>query len=241
MKVCISTVHFSVLVNDSPAGFFGSTQDLRQGDSLSLVLFLLVMKVLSRLLKRTEKGGFLSGFQVNSHTKGGLHISHLIFANDTILFCDATKEQLLYNRMVMIFFEAITSLKVNGCKSEIVVAGEVGSLNALANVLGCKIGRLPMNYLGIPLGAHFKDSSIWNPIIKKMEKKLSGWKRLYLSKGGRLTLLKSTLSSLRTYILSLFTIPQTVAARLERIQKYFLWGNSEEAFKYPLVTWNKLC
>ena len=32
-----------------------------------------------------------------------------------------------------------------------------------------------------------------------------------------------------------------MAARLERIQKYFLWGNSEEAFKYPLVTWNKVC
>ena len=52
---------------------------------------------------------------------------------------------------------------------------------------------------------------------RKNGEELSGWKRLYLSKGRRLTLLKSTLSSLPTCFLYLFTIPQTVAARLERI------------------------
>lgn len=165
LKVCISTICFLVLVNDSPSGFFGSTRHLHQGDSLSPLLFLLVMEVLTRPLKRMEEGGFLSGFQVNSHVQGGLHISHILFTGDTILFCDATREQLLYIRMVMIFLEAIMSSKVNVGKSEIVLVGEVGSLNALANVLGCKIGRLLMNYLSMPLGAHFKDSSIWNPLI----------------------------------------------------------------------------
>ena len=119
--------------------------------------------------------------------------------------------------MVLIFFEAITGLKVNVGKSEIVLVGDVGDLNGLARILCCKVGTLPMRYLGMPLGAHCKDSSIWNPIIEKMEKRLAGWKRLYLSKGGRLILLKSTLSSLPTYFLLLFTISQAVAARIERI------------------------
>ena len=63
-----------------------------------------------------------------------------------------------------------------------------------------------------------------------MEKKLSRWKHLHLSKGGRLTLLKSTLSSLPMYFLSLFTIPKAVAARMEK-----------GSFKYPLVAWEKVC
>ena len=235
MKFCVSTIWFSVLVNGFLVRFFGSTWGLRQGDSLSPLLFLLVMEVLRRLLKRIEEGGFLRGFQKNSHSQGGLCISHLLFADDTILFCDATREQLLYIRMVMIFFEAITDLKVNIGKSEIVPLGLVGSLNTMASVLGCNVGRLPMTYLGMPLVAHFKDPLIWNPIIEKIETKLFGWKRLYLLKGGRLTLLKSTLSSLYTYFLSLFSIPQAVADRLERIQRNFLWGSSEEAFKYPLL------
>ena len=93
----------------------------------------------------------------------------------------------------------------------------------------------------MPLGTSFKTASIWNPTLEKMEKKLSAWKCLYLSKGGRLTLLKSTLSSFPTYFLSLFIIPKVVAARLERIQRNFLWGSSEGSFKYPLVAWDKVC
>ena len=220
--MCISTARFSVLINGFPVGFFGSSRGLLQGDLLSLLLFLLVMEVLSRLLKRTKDGGFLNGFQASLNTSGGLHISHLLFADATILFCDASEEQLLHIRMVLIFFEAIIGLKVNVGKSEIVPVGEVGNLDALALILCCKVGCLPMSYLDMPLGAHYKDSSIWNPIIEWMEKKLTGWKQLYFSKGGRLTFLKSTLSSLPTYYLSLFTIPQHVADKLERIQRNFI-------------------
>ena len=92
-----------------------------------------------------------------------------------------------------------------------------------------------MIYLGIPLGTLYKTPSIWNPILERMEKKLSGWKRLYLSKDGRLTLLKSTLPSLPTYYLSLFTILKAMATRLEHIQRNFLWGSIVECFKFPLV------
>ena len=112
-------------------------------------------------------------------------------------------------------------MKVNVGKSEIVLVGEVNNLDALANILQCRLGSLPMKYLWMPLGTSFKIPLIWNPILEKMEKKLSGWKRLYLSKGGRLMLLK-VLSSLPTYFLSLFTIPKAVAARLESIQRSFL-------------------
>ena len=63
----------------------------------------------------------------------------------------------LYVRMVLIFFEAIIGLKVNIGKSEIVPIGEVGNLHALARVLCCRVRSLPMNYLGMPLGAHYKD------------------------------------------------------------------------------------
>ena len=87
----------------------------------------------------------------------------------------------------------------------------------LAEILCCKVGSLPMQYLGMPLGASFKAKFVWNPILEKMERRLARWKSLYFSKGGRLTLLKSTLSSLPTYYLSLFTVLISVAKRLEKI------------------------
>ena len=51
-------------------------------------------------------------------------------------------------------------------------------------VLCCKVGSLLMIYLGKPHRAHYKGLSIWNPIIEKMERRLSGWKYLYMLKGG---------------------------------------------------------
>ena len=80
----ISTALFSVLINRSPVDFFGNSRGIHQGDLLSPLLFLLVIEVLSRLLKRTEDGGFLNGFQANPNTRGGLHISHFLFVD--ILF-----------------------------------------------------------------------------------------------------------------------------------------------------------
>jgi hypothetical protein len=67
------------------------------------------------------------------------------------------------------------------------------------------------------------------------------WKRLYLSKGGKLTLLKSTLSNLPTYFLSLVHLPAGVAARLERIQRNFLWGGMGDSHSAHLVQWAKMC
>ena len=115
----------------------------------------------------------------------------------------------------------MTGLKVNVAKSEIVPIGEVNNMQALAEFLGCRIGTLPMTYLGMPLGASHKSPSIRNPILEKIEQKLAGWK-LYLSIGSRLTLLKSTLSSLPTYFLSLFTIPTHMANKIEKLQRDFL-------------------
>ena len=107
-------------------------------------------------------------------------------------------------------------------KSEIVLIGEVGNIDALATILCCGVGSLPLKYLGMSLGTPYKTTSMRNPILERMEKKLSGWKRLYLSKESRLTLVKSTLSSLPSYYLFLFVILVAVADRLERLQRKFL-------------------
>jgi hypothetical protein len=214
---------------------------LRQGDPLSPLLFLLIMEVLSRMLRRSVERCFIKGFQVGRDAHSSVCVSHLLYADDTILFCDAHPEQHLYIRMALTCFEAVTSLTVNMTKSEMVPIGEVNGLSALADLLYCHIGSLPLHYLGMPLGASYKSLAIWNPIIEKIEHRLAGWQKMHLSKGGRLTLLKSTLSSLPTYYLSLFPIPVSVAKRIECIQRNFLWGGMGEEHKLHLVAWDRVC
>ena len=112
-------------------------------------------------------------------------------------------------------------------KSEMVPIGEVNDVHALTEILGCKVETLPMSYLNMPLGALHSSPSIWSSILEKIERKLAEWKKLYLSKGGRLTLLKSMLFSPPTYDLSLFTIPTYVANRIEKLHRDFLWSDSK--------------
>jgi hypothetical protein len=102
----------------------------------------------------------------------------------------------------------------------IVPIGEVENVDSLVHILGCRVASLPMTYLGLPLGASFKSISIWSGVLEKVECWLASWQKLYLSKGGRVTLIKSTLSSIPTYLL-LFPIPVSVAKRLERLQREF--------------------
>ena len=123
IEACISLVQFSVLVNRSPERFFSSSHGLRQGDPLSPLLFLLVTEVLSRMLWKVEAEGLIRGFRTGWNVADGLHISHLLYTHDTILFCDADLGQLLYVRTVLTCFEAITGLQVNMAKSEMVPVG----------------------------------------------------------------------------------------------------------------------
>ena len=76
---------------------------------------------------------------------------------------------------------------------------------------------------------------------ERFKKNLALWKRQYISKGGRLTLIKSTLSNMPIYTMSLFRIPKRVKSRLEKIQRDFLWGGGNQDRKIHLVNWNPVC
>ena len=184
----ISTVRFSILINGSPCEFFESSRGLRQRDPLSPLLFFLVMEALGRILDKAVHDGHMLGFGPNLEGRS-LAMSQLLFADDTLIFCYADLDQILFLHMILIWFETVSGLKINLDKSELVPVGVVHTFDLLLNVLGCKQGTLPMKYLGLPLGAKFKDKTIWNPIMEKIEQRLVGWKRLYLSKRGRVTLI----------------------------------------------------
>jgi hypothetical protein len=241
IRHCISSVRFSVLINGSPSGFFGSSRGVRQGDPLSPFLFVLVMEAFSRMITSIYSRGLISGFSVGSRGHNRVEVSHLLFADDTLVFCGADDSQIRYMGALLVCFEAVSGLKVNLSKSALIPVGSLDEVDQLAGRLGCGTADLPLKYLGLPLGASFKLKAIWKDLEDLMARRLAPWKRLYLSKGGRVALIKSTLSNLPTYLLSLFPIPADVANRIEKIQRDFLWGGSIDGAKFHLVDWDTVC
>jgi hypothetical protein len=96
--------------------------------------------------------------------------------------------------------------------------GYVDNAAGLVGILGCEVASLPLTYLGVPSGASHKAKHIWNDVIEKIKHWLASWKMLYLSKGGKITLIKSTLSNLPSYFMPLFPFPTNVANRIEKFQ-----------------------
>ena len=220
---------------------------MRQGDPLSPYLFVIGMEALSCLINRAVDGNYLSGLRVANGRGEDLSISHLLYADDTLIFCEDDLEQLKFLSWILMWFEAMSGLKIYLAKREIIPIGPVNNLVELALELGCNIGSFPTSYLGLPLGAKHKTLGAWDSIEERYRKRLVAWKT-HISKGGNITLIRSTLSSLPLYQLSLFRMPQKVCVRLERIQRQFLsggggggGGGSALEKKIPLVSWAMVC
>ena len=192
---------------------------MRQGDPISPYLFVIGMEALSLLIQRAVEGNFLSGSRVAIRGGEGEVISHLFYADDTLLLCEPNKDQMKFLSWTLMWFEAMSGLRINLNKSEIILVGPVDNVVKLALELGCGIGSFPTSYLGLPLGASHKATRVWDSVEERFRNRLTSWKMQYISKGGRITLIHNTLSSLPIYHLSLFRMPQKICTRLERIQR----------------------
>ncbi|PWA40160.1 RNA-directed DNA polymerase, eukaryota, Reverse transcriptase zinc-binding domain protein [Artemisia annua] len=139
---------------------------------------------------------------------------------------------------VLRVFNICSGLKINIHKSHLFGIGvNMGEVEGMAGILGCQVGALPFEYLGIRVGANMNLISNWTPVVETIKNRLSSWKANTLSMGGRMTLIKSVLSSLPIYYLSLYKAPCNVVDQIEGLMNNFLWAGSSEAKKVHWVSW----
>ncbi|GKV24336.1 hypothetical protein SLEP1_g33963 [Rubroshorea leprosula] len=236
IKECLSSASVSVLVNGSPTQEFNMQRGLRQGDPLSPYLFLIAVEGLHALLLEAEMKDMLKGVMVDENTS----VSHLQFADDTALLCEASANSVWAIKCTLRWFEIMSGLRINFNKSTLYgtnVDEEWLSMAALA--LNCKAGKLPFTYLGLPVGGNPHRHSFWKPVVEKFRSKLASWKGKLLSFGGRITLLTSVLSALPLFYFSVFKVPSGILKELIRIQNNFLWGGFDESKKIVWISWSK--
>jgi hypothetical protein len=114
----------------------GAHEDLRLGDLLSALLFMVVMEALSRMMSAIADNRLLSGFLVGLRNHEEMILSHVLFADYTLIFCEANCEQFRNLWCLFLCFEAMSGLKINLSKSETALVGDVGDVEGLASILG---------------------------------------------------------------------------------------------------------
>lgn len=144
---CITTPTFSISVNGQSSGFFESEKGLRQGDPLSPYLFVLTMEVFSQLLASRFESGFILYHPETSELK----ISHLMFADDIMIFFDGGGSSLHGITEALEDFALRSGLKMNPAKTQLYHAGLTQAESTEVAVYGFQTGSLPIRYLELPL------------------------------------------------------------------------------------------
>ncbi|XP_057760238.1 uncharacterized protein LOC130980595 [Arachis stenosperma] len=214
---CVSMSSMSVLINGLPSKPFKIERGLRQRDPLSPFLFVLVTDDLHRMFGKAARNGRISPLLVD---RDHVELSHLQFANDTVLFCPPEEETIKNYKRLLRCFELMSGLIINFDNSSLIpINCDVQWVQHMSRVLGCKVASLPVKYLGIQLGVNPRLVRTWKPIIDKVEQKQSILEAKVLNKASKLVLIKSVLNSLLVYYLSLYKMQKAVAEKLISLQR----------------------
>lgn len=170
---CITTPSFSVIVNGVAKGLIQSQRGLRQWCPLSPYLFLMCAEVFSNLLEQAERQNFIHGLKFN----GNISISHLLFANDSLVFTrPSTKD---YNHLKAIFecYTAASGQLFNYKKSSMFFSGKIpcGQIAAIKAIFQLNIVSRYEKYLGLPSMVGKKRNSFFNDIKLKVLSEISSW------------------------------------------------------------------
>ncbi|KAB2630796.1 hypothetical protein D8674_008315 [Pyrus ussuriensis x Pyrus communis] len=209
---CISSVKFAVLLNGQAGESFAPSRGLRQGDPLSPYLFILVGEVLSKLFQGAVDQGRLEGVKIGG---SGPVISHLFFADDTLLFLRADVKNCRNLKHMLDKFCVASGQKVNLEKSSVFFGANVPKVNAdqMGNALGMAVVSNPGTYLGVP--------AIWGRSKKR---------GLAYVKG------RAVIQAIPAYPMCIFKFPAAVCQELDTLVAGFWWGCKERAQKIHWVS-----
>lgn len=226
----------SILINGSPTHPFKLERGMRQGDPLSPFLFVMVAEAFNHIMRRAIERGIMEGIEVGREK---VMVSHLQFADDTLVFCPAKMRCIINMRRLKDCFHLLTGLRINFNKSSLICIGrEKAWARKIATRIGYQVAQLQITYLGIPLGANPRKEKTWEPVIRKVHDRLATWKAKVMLRAGRLTLIKTVLNILPLYYMGVFKTTVTVSKKLIKIQRNFFWYGDGEKKGIPLLRWD---
>lgn len=96
-------------------------------------------------------------------------------------------------------------------------------------------------YLGLPTKVGRCREEVFRVLVSRVTKKLKDWKSGTLSQAGKITLVKSVVQVIPTYLMSCFRIPQGIVRKIHWVIAHFLWGQKCDEKRIHWMRWEVLC
>ncbi|XP_042477679.1 uncharacterized protein LOC122059038 [Macadamia integrifolia] len=237
-QLLIST-KISILVNGGPQGFFGMERGLRQGDSISLMLFIIVEEVLTRGLSRLVQENNLKTIH---GPRGFPTPAHILFADNIFIFSNASSRYVCNLRDFLLKYHEFSRQSINFEKSKLFL-GKIASSckQSIDATLGIPICNFTTRYLGVEIFKGRVKKEALLPVMDRMKGRLAGWKGKLLSMAGKVELVRFMISSIPNHSFAVYWWPSSLLTTMERWMRKFIWLGVLNTSKAITVKWDALC
>ncbi|KAH9734293.1 putative ribonuclease H protein [Citrus sinensis] len=219
---------------------FRPGRGIRQGDSLSPYIFVLCIERLSHGIIQAVNQGRWKPIRL---TRIGTPLCHLFFADDLLLFLEASYGQVDVLNDVVENFCRSSGAKVSNQKTQVFFSKNVPVTLAsgIGKALGFSVTNNLGRYLGMPLLHDRVSKKTYQSIIDKIDQRLSGWAAKHLSLAGRVTLAQSVLQAIPIYAMQTTYLPSSVRIKIDQLCRRFIWSGAGSQRKLSLVSWDIIC
>ena len=175
--------------------------------------------------------------------RNGPCLSHLFFADGSLIFCKATIGECDALQRILKVYKEASGQQLNRAKTSLYFSSNTAreDQKEIKARFGAQVIKQHEKYLGLPslVGRNKKNS--FKEIKEKLAKKLTSWKEKLLLKAGKEIMIKVVAQAIPTYAMSCFKIPDSLCEEMTSLMRNFWWGQQKEERKMAWISWDKLC